>query len=85
MAVKTPWIYGSFKTAQKWVNQLVARGWTEKQITEAILYGKQFDALNLVNKGNKATRYVHPVTGQSVVIDNVTNALLHIGGIGFKY
>ena len=79
------WVYGSFKSSTKWANQLAKRGWTEKQIGEAISKGKQFKAINNVNKANGATRYVHPKTGQSVVIDNVTNELLHVGGPGFKY
>ena len=79
------WVYGSFKSSKKWANQLKKRGWTEKQITEAISKGKSFEAVNNVNKANGATRYVHPETGQSVVIDNVTNELLHVGGPGFKY
>ena len=41
--------------------------------------------MNLVNKGNSATRYVHPQTGRSVVQDNVTKEIIHFGGNGFKY
>jgi hypothetical protein len=37
--------------------------------TEAVTKGKSFSAVNMVNKANAATRYVHPRTGQSVVID----------------
>ena len=79
------WVYGGFKSSTKWANQLAKRGWTEKQIGEAIAKGKQFNAVNNVNKANTATRYVHPITGQSVVIDNITKELLHVGGKGFKY
>ncbi len=79
------WVYGSFKSSNKWANQLAKRGWTEKQITEAITRGKSFNAVNNINKANKATRFVHPETGQSIVIDNVTKELLHVGGPGFKY
>lgn len=79
------WMYGGFKSSTKWGNQLAKRGWTEKQITEAISKGKSFNAVNDVNKANTATRYVHPQTGQSVVIDDVTKELLHVGGPGFKY
>ena len=81
----TQWTYGTFKSNTKWANQLAQRGWTEKQITEAIIKGKSFDAVNMVNKTNGATRYVHPTTGQSIVVDNVTKELLHTGGAGFKY
>ncbi len=79
------WIYGAFKSEAKWAGQLSKRGWTAEQITEAVTKGKSFDAVNMVNKANSATRYVHPTTGQSVVIDNVTKELLHVGGPGFKY
>ncbi len=79
------WVYGAFKTEAKWAGQLSKRGWTAEQITEAVTKGKRFDAVNMVNKANSATRYVHPKTGQSVVIDNVTKELLHVGGPGFKY
>ena len=79
------WIYGAFKSRSKWVSQFAKRGWTEKMVTEAIISGKSFEAVNMVYKGHSATRYVHPITGQSVVIDNVTLELLHVGGPGFKY
>ena len=38
-----------------------------------------------MNKSNSATRYVHPTTGKSVVVDDVTREVLHVGGPGFKY
>ncbi len=61
------------------------RGWTENQITEAIGYGESIAAPNFVNPLNGATRFVHPVTGRSIVIDNITKQLLHVGGDGFGY
>jgi len=61
------------------------RGWTADQITEAIANGQQFPATNLVNQGNSATRFVHPTTGRSVVMDNVTKEVIHVGGDGFFY
>jgi hypothetical protein len=33
--------------------------------------GKPLKLLILINKGSPATRYIHPVTGQSVVMDNL--------------
>lgn len=77
--------YGGHKSSTKWKNQMQKRGWTEQQIDEAIAKGKQFPATNNVNPANGATRYVHPATGRSVVIDNITKDLLHVGGDGFKY
>ncbi len=52
---------------------------------EAVTKGKSFPAVNSVNKANTATRYVHPKTGKSVVIDDVTRELLHVGEDSFKY
>ena len=77
--------FGGHKKDAKWLSQMEKRGWTEKQISKAVDRGKRFPAENLVNKGNAATRYVHPETGRSVVVDNVTKEIIHIGGDGFKY
>ncbi|MGQ0614114.1 MAG: colicin E5-related ribonuclease [Planctomycetaceae bacterium] len=61
------------------------RGWTSQQIDEAVSRGKALTAENNLNPGNSATRYVHPDTGRSVVIDDVTKEVLHVGGDGFRY
>jgi hypothetical protein len=64
--------------------QLGPRGWTTEAIDEAVQSGQQVRAVNKAT-GNPATRYVHPKTGQSVVIDDVTGQVIHVGGPGFKY
>mgnify|MGYP002351293230 CR=1 FL=1 len=79
------WKFGKHKSTLKWQNQMVRRGWTEDHITDAIHNGQQFRANNLINPQNPATRFVHPETGQSVVIDDITKELLHVGGKGFLY
>jgi len=79
------WNYGHHKKPTKWQNQMKQRGWTEDQISKAIREGQQYKAENLVNPNNHATRYVHPDTGRSVVIDNITKELIHVGGDGFLY
>ena len=79
------WALGAFKSEAKWAGQLEKRGWTTDQISEAIATNKSFPAENLVNKGNPAERFVHPSSGQSVVIDTVTKEVIHVGGPGFKY
>jgi hypothetical protein len=61
------------------------RDWTPKQIDEALAGGQKHPAPNKVNPGNSATRYVHPKTGRSVVVDDVTGEVLHVGGDGFKH
>jgi gentisate 1,2-dioxygenase len=46
--------------------------------------GKQVNAVNKAT-GGAATRYINPDTGQSVVIDDTTGEVIHVGGPGFKY
>ena len=57
------------------------RGWTEKDIREAM----KTKGIPATGKNGPATRYVHPRTGKSIVIDNKTNEIFHVGGEGFKY
>ena len=72
------------KATPKKLRQMQQRGWTEPQVKEAFENGQQFPALNKAT-GGPATRYVHPKTGQSVVIDDATGQPIHFGGPGFKY
>lgn len=53
------------------------RGWTADQITDAIQNGQKFPAVNNVNLGDAAIRHVHPTTGRSVVVDTVTEEVIH--------
>jgi uncharacterized protein RhaS with RHS repeats len=68
----------------KVARQMEARGWTRDAIDQAINEGQQVRAVNKAN-GNPATRYVNPMTGQSVVVDDVTGEVIHVGGPGFRY
>jgi hypothetical protein len=79
------WRLGGHHSTVKWQNQFQNRGWTAEQIGEAIQSRKQFPAINKQNPANAATRYVHPQTGRSVVVDKITNEVLHVGGDGFQY
>jgi hypothetical protein len=77
------WRLGSNHSAQQWQNIITQRGWTPQQISEAIHNGQQFPAVNNVNPGNVAIRYVHPTPGRSVVVDNITGEVIHVGRDGF--
>ena len=79
------WKLGSHKAPQQWQNQLAQRGWTLELIDEAIASGQRHSAPNYVNPGNAATRYVSPRTGQSVVVDDQTGEVLHVGAPGYRY
>lgn len=63
---------------------MVSRGWTIAQIEEALSLGERHMAVNH-ETGGKATRYVHPQTGRSVVIDDASGDVIHVGGEGFIY
>ena len=81
------WKFGSHKSQQKWENQMQKRGWTPKQVDEAIQNGKQYPAPNRVNPKNPAIRYEHLETGRIVVRDETTKEIIQIGGSrkeGFK-
>ena len=43
------WNYGDHKSQTKWENQMNQRGWTEQQINEAMISGKQYSAPNNIN------------------------------------
>jgi hypothetical protein len=75
---------GAARVGPRVARQMGPRGWTQEAIDEAIKSGQQIKAVNRAT-GNAATRHVHPITGQSVVVDNVTGEVIHVGGPGFKY
>lgn len=64
---------------------MVQRGWTVEEIANAIATGERYPARNYVYLGNTATRYVSRDTGKSVVVDDQTGEVLHVGGTGFQY
>ena len=74
----------ALKISPKIERQMARRGWTPEQIDEAVKSGKQVRAVNKAT-GNPATRYVHPETGQSVVVDDVTGEVIQVGGPGFGF
>lgn len=79
------WKLGRNHSAQEWQDKMQQRGWTPDQITEAIQNGQRLPATNKVNPAHPATRYIHPTTGRSVVIDDATREVIHVGGDGFLY
>jgi RHS repeat-associated protein len=79
------WTMGSNHSPTQWTNRMASRGWNERQIGEALRYGQQYPAPNRINPGNGATRFVHPGTGQSLIRDNTTGEIFHLGGPGFDY
>ena len=72
------------KPPEKLRRQMSSRGWTELQIREAVAMGARFATVNR-ETDRPATRYVHAVTGRSVVIDDVSGEVIHVGGDDFIY
>lgn len=65
---------------------MVRRGWTPQMVDDALTTGQSFPATNKLGGYNSpATRYVDPATGQSIVVDNATGEIVHVGGPGFLY
>jgi hypothetical protein len=72
--------------SRKIAKDMNERGWTRQMIQEAFEKGEQFPAINRLGGAmTPAIRYVHPSTGQSVVIDNATGQVIQVGGKGFLY
>ena len=72
-----------YKLPPKIQRGMEKRGWTVEQIDKAVKLGNRIDAKNKEN-GGRATRYVNPDTGKSVVIDNTTNEVIHVGEERFR-
>ena len=70
-----------FANEEKIRKQMAKRGWTEEQIREALAT----EGIPVRGRSGPATRYVHPVTGRSVVVDDATGEVFHVGGDGFRY
>ncbi len=68
----------------KVARQMKGRGWTESAISEAIQHGRQVSTRNF-RTGTAATRYVHPTTGRSVVVDTDSGEVIQVGDYGFRF
>jgi hypothetical protein len=71
----------SYANETKLRAQMAKRGWTEAQIEEAL----RTPGIPTRGKRGPATRYVHPRTRRSVVVDDLTREVFHVGGDGFEY
>ena len=72
------------KAPEKLRRQMAARGWSDETIAEAVASGNRHPAINR-ETGTPASRYIHPLTRRSVVIDDVSGEVIHVGGDGFIY
>jgi len=58
-----------------------SRGWTDEMLREALAT----PGIAALGKRGQATRYVHTATGKSVVVDNGSGEIFHVGDEGFRY
>ncbi len=65
-----------FSNEQKLRKQMRKRGWTEQTIREAL----RTTGIPSRGKQHRASRYVHPVSGKSILVDDVTGEIFHLGG-----
>jgi hypothetical protein len=70
-----------FANEPKLREQMRRRGWTDEQVREAM----RTPGIPTRGKVNPATRFVHPLTGRSIVVDDVTGEIFHVGGDGYLY
>jgi len=64
---------------------MLKRGWTIVEIQEAYDKGVTYPAVDETANSAPATRFVHPASGKSVVINNATGRIIHVGGKDFLY
>ncbi|WP_306143126.1 RHS repeat-associated core domain-containing protein [Roseibium sp. MMSF_3412] len=76
-----PQYSGDLSYSSKVATQMKKRGWTEKMVREALIT----EGIPATGKNGPATRYVHPTTGNSVIKDNATGEIFHVGGTGYLY
>ncbi len=70
-----------FSNESKLRKQMRRRGWTEQQIREALATSP----LPVLGKLGPALRYIHPLTGKSVIVDAPSGEVFHLGGDRYKY
>jgi hypothetical protein len=70
-----------FSNERKLRRQMQKRGWTESTIRQAL----EASALPAQGKHGRAFRYVHAVTGNSVVVDAASGDIFHHGRERYGY
>lgn len=75
----------TLRFGQHVLSSMAKRGWTPEDVWRAVETGERYTAEDLTEGGAPATRYVDPVTGRSVVVNNATGNVIHVGGFGFEY
>lgn len=74
-------------TWKNWANYMSNRGWSFGDIQKTLLNGKwsPHSGNNYLNPGNSMSKVTNINTGRSLIIDNVTKDIIHLGKPGFVY
>ncbi len=64
---------------------MLKRNWVADEIREAYDQGLFYSAVDMTANNAPATRFIHPINGKSVVINNATGKIIHGGGKDFQY
>jgi len=70
-----------FSNEAKIRSQMKKRRWTKLEIREAM----QCEPIPARGQHGPALRYVHPVSGKSVVVDAATGETFHVGREQYRY
>jgi hypothetical protein len=70
-----------FNNEPKLRRQMQKRRWTEQEIREALAT----PAIPTRGRKGPALRFVHPVTGKSVIMDATSLEIFHVGAEGYHY
>jgi hypothetical protein len=72
---------------KNWGNYMNKRGWTFNDIQQTLLNGKwqPHSGTNWLNPGNSMSVVTNPNTGKSLIIDNITKEIIHLGKKGYVY
>jgi hypothetical protein len=72
---------------KNWSNYMNKRGWNFDDIQQTLLKGKwnPHSGTNYINYGNSMSIVTNPKTGKSLIIDNITKEIIHLGEKGYVY
>lgn len=72
---------------KNWQNYMSKRGWTIETIERAINFGESLphSGANFLNPGNPMKRIIDPISGKSLILDEVTNEVIQLDGKGFQF
>jgi len=86
VAVKVQYYILNYKW-KDWPNYMIKKGWTFEEIQQTLSKGEWAarSAYNGLNPGNSMNIVTNLSTGKSLIIDIVTNEIIQLGKVGYKF